>query len=231
MMKIINSKTLLSLIAIISLLSACKSASASDDISSIKKEIESKIMERINDPESYSFIELQVIETVYYSSILNNHLNFYNNSIEDNKMFLNSNTELLNTLTENAGAYISDPDIQNILKNYKDQINDHKLRIAKFEQNIERAKILTDEYSDKSFLKISFLYRERNEFGALVLIDKIYEVELNNDVVEIIWSGYSDLLDECEDLNYAEWEVWEAKCIPFYNGTANNRLSKKIEDI
>lgn len=229
-MKLLKLKSLL-LIAIMGLISACNSLMTKDDITLIQEEIESVIMQSINDPSSYTFVEIQVLDTTYYSQILQELISSNENQIKEATDRLNHDIEFLANLEERAGSQIDRPDIQNILRPYKESISRYEARIDELNNQIYLANEISQTLDhNRFFLSLTYAYRANNEFGALQLINEKYEVEKFEEDIQILWSGEKKLIDECRSLNYEiGGTLWEL-CISLFENNARSQFLSKIKD-
>lgn len=225
------SKILSLAIVSITILSSCGINAEKDDTTLIKEEIESSIMEKINDPESYSFVEMQIIDTVYYSSIFEFLSESYDESIERSismaEMFNQTYTNLTDEMDSDAQKIM-----QSYLDSYKDDIKEQNELTREAEQFKKNVEILSKDFpEDSTYLNILFSYRQNNEFGARVLVTNEYEVGFDKGV-KIIWSGEKKYLDECKSsfVNLTEFqgESWD-KCLDAFKNTIRSQLRRKIE--
>lgn len=230
----------ISLLAIVSvsIFSSCGSIAEKDDTTLIKDEIELSILEKINDPESYSFVEMQIIDTVYYSSIFGRLLQDYVETIESSKsraLEYSNQLNKMNEMIDESGKRNSlSTNAQYLLRLVKDDLSKEEKKVAEAEAQKERLNLISEGYNqNSSYFTLNFSYRENNEFGAKVLKEVIYEASLKEKRVDIIWKADKEIVENCRS---SFLELFESggvdfeSCNDVFSDNAKSKVYSLIED-
>ena len=167
-----------------------------DQYSLIKNAIEEEILSKANDPSSYSFVEMEIADTLYYDEIAESVLSWAINQIEYYDEQLENNRDLYRELG-----------LRELIEQYEANIND-------YEKEVSAINTFKEEHEAKlgevAYFEILFSHRENNQMGALELFRKVYEVRLLPDnEVEIIWSADRDIVEELRNnTGSIDTDVW-----------------------
>lgn len=230
----------ISLLAIVSvsIFSSCGSIAEKDNTTLIKDEIELSILEKINDPESYSFVKMEIIDTVYYSLFFDRLLKGYEETIESSKssaLEYSNQLNKMNEMVDESGKRNSlSTNAQYLLQLVKDDLSKEEKKVAEAESHIEKLNSIIQGYNENaSYLELLYSYRENNEFGAKVMKEMFYEVSISEKDVRVIWSADNEIIDKCRLLYLESIEsqgVSIDTCDFIFENNARSKVLSLIED-
>lgn len=162
------------LIAFTVLIISCTSEMSQDDL--VKSNIEIYMQENLNDPESYEFVELTLIDSVLINDNIEYRIEYFNDRIS----FTESQIESRQNQIEERylGSYLYSESQRDRFKSDIEDYHSDIENIKKVLAGIDSIKVeLGDEIYNVASYTYSFHYRANNEFGALVLNEHIIQTD------------------------------------------------------
>lgn len=159
-------KTIILALTIITILTSCQEATLTRD-EIVKRNVEEYLMERLNDPESYEFVELQNLDSVIFKANIEHIKNRFQIRMQYEQKQLEGQLE-----------YKNDPILRRSL--YREEWeNGHSLEIDRYKKlqlaidSIEIA--LGDTVNHVASYTYYFSCRAKNAFGAKILSEYILQ--------------------------------------------------------
>jgi hypothetical protein len=218
-MKYIKDILIIQVILFSLIFSSC--TTANDDLTLIQNKIEERLLFEANDPNSYSFVEIQVVDTLYYGEIINSAIESLEREIVSKEEMIQSNKELI----ERMGQLADETNLRNDTQRYQgqlDEIKKQKDKLLSFESNHEGI------MDDIAYMRIFYSHRENNSMGALELFRNEYEVRvLSENEVEIMWSADYETAEMLRNADTFD-ENWMIMVEEVFSGNAREVILNEI---
>ena len=92
----LTKRTTIAFTVLILTIISCEKVFVTDDLNLIKEEIEEELIKDMNNPDSYSFVNIQVLDTVYVKDVYLHEVQLINNEIDVTETERNKAERLLN---------------------------------------------------------------------------------------------------------------------------------------
>jgi hypothetical protein len=175
---------------------SCESEKTKEDI--IRKKIEEGILPNMNDPKSYEFVSIAIIDSSTYRENIDNKL-MQLEAIRDYPLIIDLKKDMISLDEE---LYRLDKSHYKDLVEARQELEDIKTEQKNFEmlvKEVDSLKLTLENLDKTAVYLIEFKMRGNNSFGAKILNTYYFQVGISPDY-EIY--GYVDELDGFSQLNF-----------------------------